>query len=81
MWRLLGPAVYSASTSFAPGVVLSLCTCWVLFAACAHTTHCIALVFHGSKYLRIAVLKEFIENILQMHVAHVRGSTGAQKCG
>ena len=81
MSRLLGPAVYSSSMSIAPGVVLSLCTCWVLFTACAHTTHRIVLIFRGSKYSQIAVLKEFIENILQMHVAHVRGSTGAQKCG
>ena len=36
----------------------------------------IALIFCGSKFSRIAVLKEFVENISRMRVAHARGSAG-----
>ena len=45
--------------------VLSLCTCWVLFIACAHTTYSTALIFCRSKFWLIAVLKEFVEKKLK----------------
>ena len=38
----------------------------------------IALIFHGSKFSRIAALKEFVEKISQICVAHVYDSAGAQ---
>ena len=38
----------------------------------------IALIFHGSKFSRIAVLKEFIETVLQIRVAHALDSAVAQ---
>ena len=39
--------------------------------------YCIVLIFHRSKFSQIAVLKEFVEKISQMRVAHVHCSTGA----
>ena len=38
----------------------------------------IALIFHGSKFLRIPILKEFLENNSWMCVAHVHDSEGAK---
>ena len=37
-----------------------------------------AFIFHGSKFSQIAVLKEFIEKKLWVHVAHVSDSSGGK---
>ena len=39
-------------------------------------TYCIALIFRGSKFSRIAALKEFVEKISRIYVAHVCYSRG-----
>ena len=38
----------------------------------------IALIFFGSKFLQIVALKEFVEKILRIRVAHVCDSAVAQ---
>ena len=65
---LVGYPLYTPSATF--NVIVGTITTGIHYH--------IALIFHGSKFSRIAVLKEFVEKISQMCVAHVPDSTVAQ---